>query len=265
MVPIAKRWYDICNANAWSWMAAHYKVELAGHTGNLWEIGTILNSGKSVMEFFSQFFITGVAKIGNVPNKDYIMAYAHTARSNKRLFEYLKLHSDYKLAYPSIQKMYLNGGWIWWKQSTEFFCRTCGFTQWNKLGRRKEECTGMSEWDYYQFCSGGGRGRRWGRLVEVDTEVDTKWCERSCKYNYYQTSTNWYGRKVHSEQALPQMSAGGGNGAAHWRGDEWGYLSYVCAQSRINMGSWHSQAYGLAKCDAQQGVSYPTGFKNGAA
>jgi len=256
MVPIAKRWYDLCYANAWSWMAAHYKVELAGHTGNLWEIGTILSYGKSVMEFFTQFFVTGVAKIGNVPNKDFILAYAHTARSNSRLFGYLKAHSDYKLAYPSIQRMYLNGGWIWWKQSDEFFCRTCGFTQWNKLGRRKEECTGLSEWDYYQFCSGGGRGR-WGRLLEVDT----KFCERSCSYNYYQTSTNWYGRKVHSASALPQMSEGGGNKAAHWRGDEWGYYSYVCGQSRINMGSWHTQAYGLAQCDARGGVSYPTGFK----
>lgn len=260
MVPIAKRWYDLCYANAWSWMAAHYKVELAGHTGNLWEVGTILNYGKSVMEYFTQFFVTGVAKIGNVPNKDYILAYAHTARSNSRLFGYLKAHSDYKLAYPSIQRMYLNGGWIWWKQSDEFFCRTCGFTQWNKLGRRKEECTGLSEWDYYQFCSGGGRGR-WGRLVEVDT----KWCERSCSYKYYATSTNWYGRQVNSASALPQMSEGGGNRAAHWKGDEWGYYSYVCGQSRINMGSWHTQAYGLARCDAQGGVSYPTGFKNSAA
>lgn len=259
MVPIAKRWYDLCYANAWSWMAAHYKVELAGHTGNLWEIGTILNYGKSVMDAFTQFFLTGVAKIGNVPNKDFILAYAHTARSNSRLFGNLKAHSDYKLAYPSIQRMYLSGGLIWWKQSDKFFCRTCGFTQWNKLGRRKEECTGLGEWDYYRFCSGGGR--RWGRLVEVDT----KGCERSCSYKYYQTSTNWYGRQVHSESALPQMRQGGGNRVAHWRGDEWGYYSYVCGQSRINMGSWHTQAYGLAQCDAQGGVSYPTGFKNSAA
>jgi len=257
MVPVAKQWYDVCYANAWSWMAAHYKVAAAGQHHNSWKIGTILNKAKTTMDQFTAYFVAAAHKASNRPNKNFMLAYAHTARSNSRLFNILKGHSDYGLVYPQKGKYYAS----WIENSNQFWCRTCSFSQWNKLGRRKKECTGMDPWDYQQFCR-GGRGGRWRMLAEVDN----KWCEpQTCTYNYYQTSTNWHGRKVSSASALPQQSAHKDKKAAYWRGDEWGYYSYVCSQWRINMGSWHDQAYGLRHCDAQGGVSYPTGFKNRAA
>lgn len=257
IVPLVKHFNDICYANSWAWLAGAARMANCG-----WSVQTVFAMTTSMQRNFEAFFkVVPVAQ--HYAYAQTIAAHPILARSSERLMNVLQEHLNYGLIYPEV-----GSHWNWWSRARSFVCRTCGFTDWKYLGRRKYECEGYGGGGGYyggggRYGGGGGgrgsyEGRRYGggRLLETESEVSGNVSSSSrCKYFYYVGS--YYSARRVPESQLPQQAEGGGRRAAQWKGNDWGYYSYVCKHTSFQ---FYTQIDGLRRCDGMGGISYPTGM-----